>query len=329
MPIHRVYRLWLERLTQLHPDFHARCLSNFAWLLAGLYLSQSVHLSSIARKLPGKTQLGSWVQRLRRLLMNPRLRVRDWYCPVATLLLERAAQSGRLRLLVDGTKVGFHHQLLIVSLAYRRRALPIAWTWVRGGRGHSSARKQLALLRQLDAWGWLYSLRQKGDRLVQIEPGTWQRFDSLVSQPGQSVWKPEASFTQAHGYPTRLLAHWTPGEKEPWLLTTNFSTPELTRRAYQRRMGIEEMFGDLKKHGVDLEATHLRHFQRLSRLTLAVALLYVWMVALGSSIIKTGQRAWVDRKHRRDLSIFRIGFYSLERRLANQAKLLLRLVPYF
>ena len=34
----------------------------------------------------------------------------------------------------------------MVSLAYRRRALPIAWTWVRCARGHSGSRKQLALL---------------------------------------------------------------------------------------------------------------------------------------------------------------------------------------
>lgn len=39
-------------------------------------------------------------------------------------------------------------------------------------------------------------------------------------------------------------------------------------QAYPRRMWIEEMYGDLKSHGFDLERTMLRHFQRLSRLTL-------------------------------------------------------------
>jgi hypothetical protein len=38
-------------------------------------------------------------------------------------------------------------------------------------------------------------------------------------------------------------------------------------------MWIEEMFGDLKGHGFDLESTHLRYFLRLARLTLAVVLL--------------------------------------------------------
>ena len=34
----------------------------------------------------------------------------------------------------------------MVSLAYRRRAIPIAWTWVKQVRGHSSGHQQLALL---------------------------------------------------------------------------------------------------------------------------------------------------------------------------------------
>ncbi len=47
----------------------------------------------------------------------------------------------------------------------------------------------------------------------------------------------------------------------------------MTLSYYVRRMWIEEMFGDMKKHGFDLESTMLRHFLRLSRLTLAVVLL--------------------------------------------------------
>ena len=89
------------------------------------------------------------------------------------------------------------------------------------------------------------------------------------------------------------------------------------------------MFGDFKKHGFDLESTHLRHFLRLSRLTLAVALLYVWLVSFGSHVIKKGHRRQVDRSDRKDLSVFRIGFNMAERCLTNSLPLSIRLVPYF
>ena len=72
------------------------------------------------------------------------------------------------------------------------------------------------------------------------------------------------------------------------------------------------MFGDFKKHGFDLEMTHLRHFLRLSRLTWLVCLLFVWLVALGEFVLAHGLAAQVDRTDRRDLSIFRLGWDFLE-----------------
>jgi hypothetical protein len=81
-------------------------------------------------------------------------------------------------------------------------------------------------------------------------------------------------------------------------------------------MWIEELFGDLKKHGFDLESTRLRHVLRLSRLTLMVCWLYLWLVALGEDLWHRGWRTQVDRTDRRDLSIFRLGWDWLERQLA-------------
>ncbi len=40
-----------------------------------------------------------------------------------------------------------------------------------------------------------------------------------------------------------------------------------------------DVFADFKGQGFDLESTRLRRFGKLSRLTLAVAMLYVWLVA--------------------------------------------------
>jgi len=101
----------------------------------------------VACKIPGTAKLTSITRRLSRLLSNPAIRVREWYEPMARKWLQAQFQClGEIRLIVDGTKVGFGHQLLIVCLAYRKRAIPIAWTWVKYVRGHSPAWKQLALL---------------------------------------------------------------------------------------------------------------------------------------------------------------------------------------
>jgi len=118
-------------------------------------------------------------------------------------------------------------------------------------------------------------------------------------------------------YPVNLLVHWDVGEKEPWCLATNLPDLAMALRYYRRRMWIEEMFGDMKKHGFDLESTMLRHSDRLSRLTLAVVLLYVWLVSIGTRTIRNGARHLVDRTDRRDLSIFQIGLRFIDRCVIN------------
>lgn len=357
MAITALYHTCFARIQQLRPGERVTRVRNMAWLMAGLFLSGSVHLSYIARKIPGTSQKLSKVKMLSRLLDNCHIRVRSWYEPVAQELLKTVVGHGQVvRLVVDGTKIGNGHQLLMVALAYRRRTLPIAWTWVKCKRGHSSAQKQCALLayvhglvpagarvqlvgdsefgavevlRQLDQWGWHYALRQKGNHLLcLVGQSSWQRCDSLVSRPGQSRWLDQVLLTQKYAYPTCFLALWQPGEAEPWLLATNLPSARETRKLYRIRMWIEEMFADFKGHGFDLEASRLGHFLRLSRLTLAVVLLYLWIVTLGSQAIKNGMRRLVDRSDRRDLSIFRIGFDFLERLLANQQPISIRPLPY-
>jgi hypothetical protein len=305
-----------------------------------------VSLSRIAGKIPGSAKLVSTTRRLSRLLDNPAIRVREWYEPIAREWLETQFQHlGEIRLIVDGTKIGYRHQLLIVCLTYRKRAIPIAWTWVRHIKGHSSADKHLALLayvrklipsraavflvgdcefgsvavlRQLDQWYWFYVLRQKSDTGVWLsESNGWQTFSSYIHRPGQSIWLGRGYLTASEIYPVNLLVHWEIGEKEPWCLATNLPDLNMALTYYFRRMWIEEMFGDFKKHGFDLEHTMLRHFERLSRLTLAVALLYVWLISSGTRTVRNGMRELVDRKDRRDLSIFQIGLRFIERCVIN------------
>ena len=136
MPINMLYHTWFQRIRELRPDQRLTQIRNFVWLIIGIYQSRSVCLSRIAGKIPGPAKLLSTTRRLSRLLDNPAIRVREWYEPIAREWLETQFRNiGEIRLIVDGTKIGFGHQLLIVCLAYRKRAIPIAWTWVKHVRG--------------------------------------------------------------------------------------------------------------------------------------------------------------------------------------------------
>jgi len=355
MNVIRVYQTLLAKIQANIPTGHAYRERNLAWLMTGIFLSRSVHLAKIANKIPGRARRESRTRRLMRFLDNAAVRVRNWYQPIAVYLLQEAAKTGLIRLVIDTTKVAQNFQLLIVTLAYRRRALPIAWTWVRGAKGHSSGWKQAALLTYVhslvppdvpvlltgdseftplqdlvEGWGWIYVLRQKGSHLFRQHPhDPWERLDTLLTAPGQQRWLTDIELTQEHRRRCNLLAYWKRGEKEPWFLATNASTPRQTQCYYRIRMWVDEMFGDFKGHGFELEASRLQHFLRLSRLTLAVALLYVWLVAFGSATIKNGRRKEVDRADRRDLSVFRIGLDMFERCLINGWPISIRDAPHF
>lgn len=358
MTTDRLYHTLMQLIEQLHGQERITRRRGLAWLMTCLFHGRCTHASRIGNKIPGHAKKTSKGERLRRWLSNKAVRVRQWYEPLARQLISQASKHKHpLRLIVDCTRVGNGHQLLMVSIAYRRRALPVAWTWVRYVRGHSSARKQAALLsyvrsltpsgvtvqivgdsefgavgilRLLDEWQWQYVMRQTGKHLVRLSvDGAWQRFDSLVTQPGQRCFHLAGRLTKNHAFQTHLYAVWRRGEKEPWLLATNISSGIQARRLYNCRMWIEEMFGDFKANGFDLEKTRLRHFSRLSRLTMAVSFLYVWIIAFGAKTIKRGKRHFVDRAKRRDLSLFRIGYDMLERCLINGDKAFLSLVPYF
>jgi hypothetical protein len=342
MPITNIYHTWEMRIRQLQPTERITRVRNFAWLLVGIYISRSVSLSRISGRIPTSAKLLSTVRRMSRLLSNPKIRVRKWYEPIARQwLATQYLNLNEIHLIIDGTKIGFGHQLLIVCLPYRKRAIPIAWTWVKHVKGHSTARKHLALLayvhtlipenaavfllgdtefgavmvmRQLETWHWFYVLRQKSNTGVWLnEEIGWKPFSHYVHKPKDSTWLGHGCLTKNELFPVNMLAHWKVGEKEPWCLATNLPDPKIALRLYGCRMWIEEMFGDMKKHGFDLEQTMLRHFSRLSRLTLAVAILYVWIVSVGTKTIRNGLRHLVDRKDRRDLCIFQIGLRFIER----------------
>ncbi len=358
MSAHRLYDIWIVRIRELLPSERVTRQRNLVWMIIGMYLGQSVHLSQIACKLPFRTKLTSITHRFRRFLDNPAFQPRRWYRAVARPLLTLAASSGIVRLIVDASKVSASHQLLMVALAYRKRALPIAWTWVKGARGHSTTAKQLALLRyvhtlvptgvpvlilgdcefgavavarQVACWHWHYVLRQQGNTQVCVSSTALALHDfaALVTRRNVIVWHAQAIFTIRHLYHASLLGYWKTGEHAPWLLMTNLPTARAALRAYRRRMWIEEMFGDWKGHGVETERTHLHHVQRLSRLIFVVALLYLWLMTRGAQTVKSGERHLVDRSDRRDLSIFRIGLYTIARRCALGRRFAIRFTPCF
>jgi len=340
-PITSLYSILYSQVCPLAGDLVDSQLANLVRLMEGLFNGKSVHLSRIANNLASYAQNLSIVRQLDRFLDNELVDVRGVYEPIARELLRKAAAVGRVVLILDSTKVGFSRQMMMVSLAYQGRALPLIWTWLDYPKGHSLTATQIELLsilqtwlpvgaevalvgdtefgrcwllEELKYWGWQFALRQSSHNKVwRKQDKGFLRLDQIPLRGLGVQWFPHTLLTEDNSLPTHLLGYWAEGQDEPWWLATNLSTSDAVMVLYPYRMWTEEMFGDMKSNGFDLESTHLRNTAKLNRLTLAVSLLYVRLVALGVELTKCGRAREVDRSDRRDLSYFRRGFSFLKR----------------
>lgn len=351
----RLYHRVLNQIGQWLPRTRVTRRRNLALLVSGLFGAQGIHLSCIVSTWHLAGRAVSLVNRLRRFLANERVDVWQWYQPLAAQLLAWLA-SHPLWLVIDSTKVGNDHRVLMVGVAYRRRTLPLVWSVHRGRRGQTGHQAQIALLQRLaplippgaEVWllgdtefesihllrwlrrrHWHFVIRQRGSIKVSPDGHSWTNINTFPLSEGETRVVGWVRLTEKFNVGWFwLVLHWAEGEKDPWYLVSDSNdTPFLLRR-YRRRMWIEEMYGDLKGHGFDVEATHLLHADRISRLMLGICITFVWFLCLGSWVVKRGFRHLVDRKSRRDKSYFRLGWDWLRRcrRLGQPLKLHFR--PY-
>lgn len=351
----QLYHSVLNQICQWLPEERITRQRNMALLIIGLYLGRAVHMPKIVRKWPVVGKLPSLVNRLRRFLNNPHFVVKEWYRPVAKELVQPFA-GGQIRLVVDCTKVGFYFRLLTISIAYRKRTLPLAWSVHRGRKGHIKAEEIIALftyvakllpenspiwvvgdtgfqsvklLRWFMRRHWHFVIRQQGRIKVYRADHGWCKLNHLALDEGETRFIGWVRLTEKYNAGWFwLILHWERGEDEPWYLVSNCSGKFNLISMYKVRMWVEEMYGDLKGHGFDLEATHLNDVDRISRLVLAACLTYVWLITLGSWVVKRGFRHFVDRKDRRDKSYFRIGWDWIEDCLRLDRPIRLHFIPY-
>jgi hypothetical protein len=351
----QLYHKFLHQICQWLPEERITRKRNLALLVVGLYLGAAVHLPLIVRKWPFEAKVPSLVNRLHRFLSNPLLRPQVCYQPLAEQLI-RAFGGQTLRLVIDTTKVGFDYRALVVGLAYRKRTLPLAWSVHEGSSGNVAVAKIIPLLKtvhqmvpsncEVELTGdaafrvtdllfwlrqhqWHYIIRQRKESLVRYPEGDWFPIAQIPIRPGQTrvvgwVWLAK---TNPFGL-TWLVLHWAKGEDEPWILVSDYQDQKQVVSAYRRRMWIEEMYGDMKGHGFDLEATHLRDVERIERLMLGVCIAFVWLITLGSWVVKNSLRHLIDHKSRRDKSYFRLGWDWVERCIRLGLPIRLHFKPY-
>lgn len=338
-----LYTRVFTKLRQVHPEPHLKRIANWVWVIVGLILSQSVHLSQIAQHIPSEAQAAGRIAQVRRWLSNRFVRVAEFYRPLISEVLQAWAGQD-VFILLDGCLVNHGAlQFFRLSLSHCFRAIPLTWR-VAKGTGLTTMDKCEALLteaahllqpmasvtfladrgfrdkdwaQKCREFGWNYGLRVANTTRVTLADGCVLAVNTLGVQPGHPRYFQNVHLTAEADWLCNLAVTWTkptPQQAaELCAIAMNVPAGPRTLQDYLKRMHIEQSFRDDKSGSFDLAATKLTDPERLNRLLLALAVAVLWIYDLGEQVLRAEQRREIDPAHRRQLSVFQIGWRKLRR----------------
>ncbi len=308
----QVYTRLMTTLQAIVPVSNRKQLANWAWIAVAMFQAKSIALSQIAVFLPGSAKAESRVMRLRRWLSNRQCSVWALYRPLLMHVLA-PFKNRAVDVILDGTLVfGNRMQIFRLSLVHKNRAIPLVWKVI-PGKGNTRVSQLEGMVTQaaevLDGlvasvtlladrgfrdhqWAalcvqlnWHYVLRLPANTWVNRPDGTAGRIDQLAIPKGQRRFYPQITLTKEATLTCSLSVGWTqPTTKQPaeWIaVISDQPAGPARRRAYSKRMHIEQSFKEDKSGGFDLDHTRLLNPQRLERLLLAVALATLWAHEIG------------------------------------------------
>lgn len=318
-----------------HQEQH---LNTLALMICGIVGAQHVQFDKIAAHAPIRHRKNeSLIMRYRRWVKNEDLTLEAVWLPFARVVLA-ALLAAPLTILLDGTTAGRGCVVLMASLVYHGRAIPLLWTVVKGKKGHLPEQLHCSLVRRLQevipaqaqvtllgdgefdgcelqatlrASDWQYVCRTASNILI-YTPEQVFTVSELPLQRGEAVAIADVQMTAKRYGPVLLIGVWESGQAEPIYLITSLTDAEVAIEHYRLRFRIECMFACHKSRGFHIHKSHLAAPERLARLLIATSLAYLWvhMVAMFAH-----EHGWIERFHRKDrcdLSLFQIGVRAIE-----------------
>ena len=266
------------------------------------------------------------MKKLQRFLSLPQFNLKTLWFPILVSWVKEEWNSGEIIYLVIDRSQWRAINLLMVSLVYNQRSIPVYFTLLEK-KGNSNLKQQkqvlspaLTLLKDykitvlgdrefcgVELAKWLsseskvyFSLRLKKNEYVELEEQIWFQLSDLGLAPGMSLYYQGVKVTKTKGFSGfNLAAKWKrkyhhESSPEPWYILTNLPSLSAATDSYAKRMGIEEMFRDFKKGGYNLEVTRVGD-RRLSSLVLLICLSYSFSTFSGENIKSKGVAKYVTR----------------------------------
>lgn len=213
----------------------------------------------------------------------------------------------RLALVLDATTLADRFVVLAISVVYRGSAIPVAWKVLPAGekgrwRPHwQKLLKTLAtalpadwfvlvladrglyarwLFQDIQKLGWHPFLRINAQGFFQPREEKYRALKSFAPRPG-THWCGQGTCFKVKPLNCTLLAWWSEGYDEPWLIVTDLAPNQADAAWYGLRSWIEGGFKDLKRGGWQWQQTRITDPKRVERFWVAIAVATLWVMSVG------------------------------------------------
>jgi Transposase DDE domain len=269
-----------------------------ALLTAVMLQAKTANTMDLAAHLPLKTERQDMrFQWIFRFLSNPLVNLKTIMPAIGKPLLEKLAKTS-LILIIDQTHIYGGEELLMVSVRFGARALPLIWK-AKKTEGEIGFEDQKELLDLVSQWlpegakvillgdrfygtadliaycrskKWDYRLRLKSN--IKVFYGLKECLSRDLEKLGLPFLK-DVCITDLHQQTHIGIIH-EEGYPSAWIVAMSQNPNFYTVFDYGMRWSIEPMFADFKSRGFGLSQTHIRYPDRLERLILIMALAMIW-----------------------------------------------------
>jgi hypothetical protein len=284
-------------------------------MVCGVLLCRSLILAEIARGFETTVVFPHNLKRVARFVSNPRINALQSKQIIARRLLRQLHHRLQLKptqpleIIIDWTSV-WPYQVLSALVPVAGRAVPVLqWAIARNQlkaqqntfemqfiaalRGclpkhwkvvivADRGFQRVALLQYLNAQGFGYVIRVKGDACVEVGPYSGKLRDYPL-QVGQCFKLSKVTYHKAQRYELKVVLTCERRDSKvcSWMLATNLGlTARQTIAIYARRFWCEESFRDQKQE-FELEGVRVKQAARLENLLLVLAIVVMILAVIG------------------------------------------------
>lgn len=301
-------------------------------------------LGKIAEKQEGLIQSLSQVKKNERWLSNKWVDAETFFIPFIIKLLHcLILQQKELVFIVDGSVVGRGCQTLMVSVLWKKKAIPIIWKTIQAPKGHFPESDHLLVLAMLesilsklppvrcvmlgdgeyDGSEWIQKLQT-----MKFEYVLRTAKDTLLTNQEGEIFQPKNQDVgdETHFYvpdchlSSKIKTHFVLWHerafKDPINLLTNLEIAQMAIGYYRKRFKIETLFKDFKSEGFNIHKSKITIAERINRLIIICAVAYIWLIGVGNALAT--KISWIKKIYKVQKDTFNV--FTIGKKMYNYLK---------